>query len=337
MQTDVQTIFHYFYQRIIFPLPSFFWKYSPQGRTETEALSSYARIKERCINVITNERQKLATLASEAEGQVENATSRTGSDNTSNSKSSRSGTLLNVMLRQTSTGEPALTDDELVANSFIFFLAGSDTTAVTLSWTCYYMSEHPSMMQELRDEVNSLVLQNNSDDSKGLKDPSTFSLGEFFATHTDQLPKCTAFFKETLRLRSIISFFDIGVASKDTPTVLSNGITLNPGDDLFLFLDALLYDPVVFPDPLSFQPSRWLTSDPVQQAAMASTSLVFGYGPRECPGKGLAMAEGVTALAALVYHFDMSLACPASEIERIMSFVAKANKMPIRLTPVNHT
>jgi hypothetical protein len=45
----------------------------------------------------------------------------------------------------------------------------------------------------------------------------------------------------------------------------------------------------------------------------------------------LAMSEGVAAVAALAYNFDMTLACPPEEIVSELYFTTKANKMPIRL------
>ena len=55
-------------------------------------------------------------------------------------------------------------------------------------------------------------------------------------------------------------------------------------------------------------------------------------GPRVCPGMGLAYLESTMATVALISHFDFALACPMDEIQRVMMFTVKANKMPITLT-----
>ena len=55
----------------------------------------------------------------------------------------------------------------------------------------------------------------------------------------------------------------------------------------------------------------------------------IGGGPRVCPGMNLAFSEATFAIAVLVSHFDMELACPESEIKRIINFTTQPNKMPI--------
>ena len=49
-------------------------------------------------------------------------------------------------------------------------------------------------------------------------------------------------------------------------------------------------------------------------------------------GMNLALSEGIACIAALVRHFDMTLACPPEEIRREQNFVMKANKMPVRIS-----
>jgi cytochrome P450 len=58
----------------------------------------------------------------------------------------------------------------------------------------------------------------------------------------------------------------------------------------------------------------------------------FGYGPRECPGMALSLAEAPLIVAHIVRHFDFKLACPAEEIERVTGITVGPNKMPIIFT-----
>jgi cytochrome P450 len=52
-----------------------------------------------------------------------------------------------------------------------------------------------------------------------------------------------------------------------------------------------------------------------------------------CPGMSLAYMETVAAVAALITRFDVDLACPVEEVVRTLHFVARANKVPVFLTP----
>jgi cytochrome P450 len=60
-------------------------------------------------------------------------------------------------------------------------------------------------------------------------------------------------------------------------------------------------DPTIFEDPMEFKPERWL-----QRPNLPSSA--FGFGKRMCPGQHLGRQSVVTALARLVWSFDISYA-----------------------------
>ena len=47
-----------------------------------------------------------------------------------------------------------LTDDEIMANSFTFLLAGYETTAGALSYTSYLLALHPDIQEKLQAEID---------------------------------------------------------------------------------------------------------------------------------------------------------------------------------------
>ena len=71
-----------------------------------------------------------------------------------------------------------------------------------------------------------------------------------------------------------------------------------------IFIRAILHDPVVYPDPDSFKPERFinldgnLCDDPILTAA-------FGFGKRMCPGRHLADSAIFIAVASLLSAFNI--------------------------------
>ena len=63
-------------------------------------------------------------------------------------------------------------------------------------------------------------------------------------------------------------------------------------------------DESIFPDPISFEPERWLGAEGTNRRRY---QMAFNKGGRKCIGIELARAELYLATAALVRRFDMSL------------------------------
>ena len=51
-------------------------------------------------------------------------------------------------------GRRKLTDDEIMANSFTFLLAGYETSAAALSYTSYLLALHPDTQEKLQSEID---------------------------------------------------------------------------------------------------------------------------------------------------------------------------------------
>ena len=70
------------------------------------------------------------------------------------------------------------------------------------------------------------------------------------------------------------------------------------------FVRAVLHDPVVYPDPDSFKPERFINEDGSLRDDPILTSL-FGFGKRICPGRHLADAMIFIVIASLLSVFNI--------------------------------
>ena len=50
-----------------------------------------------------------------------------------------------------------ITTDEILANALLFFVAGYDTTATSLSFFMYNMARYPDIQDKLMEEINTVV------------------------------------------------------------------------------------------------------------------------------------------------------------------------------------
>ena len=54
-------------------------------------------------------------------------------------------------------------EDDLLSQAIIFFLAGYDSSATTMTLTLYELARHPDIQMKLRDEINNAIQYNNGE------------------------------------------------------------------------------------------------------------------------------------------------------------------------------
>ncbi|KAJ6290477.1 hypothetical protein OIU78_026252 [Salix suchowensis] len=100
---------------------------------------------------------------------------------------------------------------------------------------------------------------------------------------------------ETSRLATIVN----GVLRKTTKEMELNRFVVPKGWRIYVYTREINYDPFLYPDPLSFNPWRWLDKSLESQKYL----FIFGGGTRQCPGKELGIAEISTFLHYFVTRY----------------------------------
>jgi len=179
------------------------------------------------------------------------------------------------------TGEP-LTHRERKDNLIGFFIAGHETTALTLTWALYLVGMHKPTLLRIRDEVRSVCQGSNVayDDIEKLK----FT---------------RAVIDETMRLFPPAPILN----RKCHQPIHVLGRDLNPGDHIILNNYIMHRAERLWDNPTAFDPDRFLDNPDLK--SKGAPFMPFGAGPRICVGASFAVMEAMIVLATLSRDYDI--------------------------------
>jgi cytochrome P450 len=164
------------------------------------------------------------------------------------------------------------------------YLAGHETTALTLAWTWYLLSQHPPVEDKLLSEWQRVL--------RGAT-PST-----------QQLPKLTytsAVIAESMRL-----FPPVYVIGREATTDLElGGYRVKRGYTVLMSQWVNHRDPKYFPDPEVFRPDRW--EHGLAKRLPKFAYYPFGGGQRLCVGNTFALTEAAIILPAVGQRYRFTL------------------------------
>lgn len=176
-----------------------------------------------------------------------------------------------------------LSFNEIAAQSFLFFLAGAETSSQTISYCIHQLAYHPDLQEQLRKEI----LDNLGNDFTKYTYEDIFKLPYLDKVFNGKtyfysiLVNNFLYFPETLRLYPVLGYLNrICVKPYKVP---GTNVVIEEGTPVLISLLGLQRDPEYFPDPLKFDPERFSSS----QEQVPFTFLPFGDGPRFCIGKFL--------------------------------------------------
>jgi len=180
-----------------------------------------------------------------------------------------------------------LTDDEILAQSLVFFLDGYDTANNTLTFTLYHLVLHPDIQDKLRSEINEAMETN-------VRKTPLFEIAR-------NIEYLDCVIKEAQRLcppaaqvgRECAEDFDL------------NGIHIPAGTEIVIPIYVMHHDPDAWEDPEKFDPERF--RGPGKNTRHAFQFLPFGAGPRQCIGMTFALMEIKIALVKILMKFKFVL------------------------------
>jgi cytochrome P450 len=207
--------------------------------------------------------------------------------------------LLSLLLEAQDDDGSRMTDRQLRDEVMTLFLAGHETTALSLSWTWYLLALHPEIERKLVAELKETL----NGRSVTVADLLRLSYLEMVV-------------KESMRLyppawiigREALQNFEI------------NGYTIPRGAQVTVSPWLMHRDQRYFEQPEEFRPERW-ASEQIRQLPKYAY-FPFGGGPRLCIGNSFALMEAKLILATIAQKLHLDLV-PAQTVKPLPSITLR--------------
>lgn len=202
-----------------------------------------------------------------------------------------------------------LSDQEVRDEILTLLLAGHETTANALTWTCYLLSQSSEARGAVEREIDEVL---------GAQRPT--------ATAAGQLPVLTRSVTEAMRLYPPAWV----IGRRALVDAELSGYRVPAGAMVFVSPWVMHRDPRFFPRPARFEPERWTPE--FRSALPRYAYFPFGGGARHCIGEPFAWMELVLVLATLLRRWRLELS-PGHPIA-LQPLITLRPKHGMRMVPV---
>ncbi|ORZ22410.1 cytochrome P450 [Absidia repens] len=206
--------------------------------------------------------------------------------------------LLTLMLEAELRGEGTASDEQLRSNLAVFFLAGHETTANTMSFCLYNLAMNKEVQSKARQEVLTV-----------LGDEPVDILPQI--DELRQMPYIDMVLKENLRRFGPASML---IARKSQEDFDLNGVFIPKNTPVVVETHALHHNPDVWKNPEQFDPERFAPGGEHETCHEGMAWLPFSSGSRGCLGMNFSLAEQRTFLVMLLRKYEWEL--PEDSIHR---------------------
>lgn len=186
-----------------------------------------------------------------------------------------------MQARDPQTGQP-FSEEELVNQVAMLFLAGHETSASALTWASYLLAKSPEIQQRAHEQVVAVF---------GDRVPEQADM--------KSLPLVWNIFRETLRLFPPVGFF----ARENVRSCPIRGKQLKAGSTVVVAPWLLQRHRKWWKNPDAFDPDRFDRAE--DKNAIRHAYMPFSMGPRVCLGAAFALQEAVLILACLLRRYEL--------------------------------
>ena len=179
------------------------------------------------------------------------------------------------------TGE-AMTNQQLRDELMTMVIAGHETTAMSIAWSCYLLSRNPLTLERLNAEVDTVL---------GQRLPTTDDLAHLNYTKMVVLEAMRLYPPFWTMSRTAVQDDEIG------------GYSIPAGSTIMLCPYVVHRSAAYWDNPEGFDPERF--SKERSQGRPNFAHFPFGGGPRACIGRNFAMMEATLLLAMIAQRYSL--------------------------------
>ncbi|XP_031628928.1 probable cytochrome P450 6d5 [Contarinia nasturtii] len=177
---------------------------------------------------------------------------------------------------------------EIAAQSYVFYIAGFETSSTTLTFCMYELAKHPEIQQRVHNEIDRILEKHNG------------CINYESVTEMKYLEACI---DETLRRYSIVPILN-RTCMNDYQIPGTNKI-IEKGTEVFIPAYALQMDEQYYEEPTKFKPERFLEEGAKNH--VTKPYIAFGDGPRNCIGMRMGKMQTKVGLVLMLQKFKYEM------------------------------
>lgn len=182
----------------------------------------------------------------------------------------------------------AITDEEIIAQCFVFFLGGFETSSTTMTFALLCLAQNQDIQEKMRQEINDQLSASN---------------GKLTYDAIMTMPYLDKVVNETLRMYPPFSF--LPRTCTKTFKVPNTNLVIEKGIRLLIPVMGVQMNPEFYPNPEIFDPERFSSEN--RSSRPDFTFLPFGEGPRMCIGLRFGLMQTKLGLVTLLRKFKFTI------------------------------
>lgn len=213
---------------------------------------------------------------------------------------------MNLLIQLKNSEDPnaRITMDEMAAQSFVFFLAGSETSSTAMVNCLYELAMNQQIQDKLRTEIKRVCGE-----------------GKLTYDSVNSVEYLNMVIDETQRKHPSVDFL-MRTSNSDYP-VPDADLVIPKGTFMIIPTYAIQHDPEYYPNPDQFDPERFTEANRASRHPFVY--LPFGEGPRNCIGMRFGLMQIRMGLITMLREFRV---VPSSNTPQALELDVAAN-MPM--------
>ncbi|CAG5025116.1 unnamed protein product [Parnassius apollo] len=183
------------------------------------------------------------------------------------------------------TVEMELTEMIIIAQVFVFFGAGFETSSTASSYTLHQLAFNPDYQKKVQDEIDRVLRNHNN---------------KITYEAVSEMHCLEKAFYEAMRMYPSVAYL-VRMCTSPEYSFPEIELTINEGVKVMIPIQAMQKDDKYFVNPEKFDPERFKSGIKEYKDVF----FPFGEGPRACVGARLGQMQSLAALAAILQKFSV--------------------------------